>query len=829
MALFKKNSLILLYIIASFFCFTSVVNCAFIDQGASDKALVQVGNGNCNYACWNGFDNMVSGYRVTLVKSDGSRVSYVDSNGNSVLTKSVDFVKSKDNHIYSFGNSARINNSPRINDDYEYKFSYWDEEQKKYVNTNSSSDYVMIFLPDDRFPARTNNLDEFVNTRILSLNQSNDSYNSAFVYKPIWLGWDTAESSDIKVDFVSLFLHYNGYLTDDETFYYDNEQKKIQLKQYFIIMEPIYWVNFKYGGSFIGRYGTSTEIARKMLQPDYINLLWGLWGESEMSALACGTYSFETTLFKESIPKGNCFPKFKNLEFLGGHYQVQENGRPVYSPVYLTNTDYGFGVRTIAMNFDNGDGLDYSANFNIEKCNLSTNGSFRLSFSVAPKDVFLNNLFKKVGDDPTSEVYCFDDVTYDFSNVIDKFTGNNVFTYSLVRFDSSSAHVKRTCYYRTSYNDYYSDIIKDYGNLDISLKLKSSSNKDFNYKFNSNISAKEQIQEKSIPNFGEFKGVRYTFDVEFNLGNGIYLDDKFSSGVASGEIVFSDYDKLFGASNSVVSKMKGNGNNYYLEKDGNTYVYNLLESEGDNCKFTFNVVEGEPVKDFKFREISLDNPFPARDGTSRLPGMNWLNSNNYVYDYISNNRGIIYEHEGDKSVSAEAMYDEMEPMYSITLTPSTMMEIRNYNRRFSYYSMYNTDSYQSKDSVNEDDKSSKGALKMSCNDNGRECFSSFIREKIPEEHLSGVCVISHDVDTLRSKLNEVSNSDIPKSSDIQAKMIAISKGENFYDSYYDLSKNGRIDNNDYIVSFEENHSKNTVFYTCANKTFLSGGPVERSN
>ena len=50
---------------------------------------------------------------------------------------------------------------------------------------------------------------------------------------------------------------------------------------------------------------------------------------------------------------------------------------------------------------------------------------------------------------------------------------------------------------------------------------------------------------------------------------------------------------------------------------------------------------------------------------------------------------------------------------------------------------------------------------------------------------------------------------------------------------YDVNYNGRIDNEDYEIIFQYQTDKlsglpgkNTQYYTCANKSYFSGGPVD---
>jgi len=103
-----------------------------------------------------------------------------------------------------------------------------------------------------------------------------------------------------------------------------------------------------------------------------------------------------------------------------------------------------------------------------------------------------------------------------------------------------------------------------------------------------------------------------------------------------------------------------------------------------------------------YRPISLTNPFPGQSGTTRKRGSNW-NNDTLVSNYITNNRGVK-EYE---------LYYKKAPLYVITLTPATILEIRNYNSN-TQYSDYN----------------------LSCV-NGEKCKSDFIRNSDFAKYFSG--------------------------------------------------------------------------------------------
>ena len=75
----------------------------------------------------------------------------------------------------------------------------------------------------------------------------------------------------------------------------------------------------------------------------------------------------------------------------------------------------------------------------------------------------------------------------------------------------------------------------------------------------------------------------------------------------------------------------------------------------------------------KFRPIDFENPFPGFAGTGRTPGINW--DSDSINRFITNNR----------NVSGDAVYD-LPPMYTISLNPTQIRTIREYNRNRDYLS-----------------------------------------------------------------------------------------------------------------------------------------------
>ena len=104
---------------------------------------------------------------------------------------------------------------------------------------------------------------------------------------------------------------------------------------------------------------------------------------------------------------------------------------------------------------------------------------------------------------------------------------------------------------------------------------------------------------------------------------------------------------------------------------GATRVDNYLSSISPNygnwsCNFdiTSDLILVKGIN-LIYRTIDLNNPFPDIDGTGRTSGSNW---EGHIEEVITNHKDI---------------YDN-KPMYSFVLTPSTVKQIRSYNKSHPY-------------------------------------------------------------------------------------------------------------------------------------------------
>ena len=116
-------------------------------------------------------------------------------------------------------------------------------------------------------------------------------------------------------------------------------------------------------------------------------------------------------------------------------------------------------------------------------------------------------------------------------------------------------------------------------------------------------------------------------------------------------------------------------------------------------------------KDVIYRTIDLNNPFPGQDAEQRNTGANWCSYNikTQKIDCSYNNK-VVQEYVTDENTQ---VYDDEHILYEVTLDADTIRSIRNYNDDNRY-----------------DD------WKLSCRDNGRACFSDFLKDQI---EVTGKC------------------------------------------------------------------------------------------
>lgn len=294
--------------------------------------------------------------------------------------------------------------------------------------------------------------------------------------------------------------------------------------------------------------------------------------------------------------------------------------------------------------------------------------------------------------------------------------------------------------------------------------------------FITNSSNKGNIIINSNIKTGEYKNQISTSITAMStkLNNGFGMANNFYKSTSKGTHKTTSNDRNTA---DTWSKQVVHDESFY--KFTNEYI--VSEQRGNYCEFKTKT-ENKNI-DVVFRVISLTNPFPARDGTTRMPAKNWLTTyDNNVSTYIENNRNVKSE---NKDASAEAIYQK-EPLYTITLTPSTMVKIREYNKSHTY-----TD------------------FDMTCETGtGRMCIDNFIRNNKYLSDIEGTCS-SINAKEITEENNKINNFLKTCTTTPNCK----NRYPNVFASY-DKNNDGEVNEKDYLSA---------DFYTCADKTHKSGG------
>ena len=142
----------------------------------------------------------------------------------------------------------------------------------------------------------------------------------------------------------------------------------------------------------------------------------------------------------------------------------------------------------------------------------------------------------------------------------------------------------------------------------------------------------------------------------------------------------SNYLKQLGEQNTVNKTINNKKITFY---NTNSFYGNSTYK----CPVNVNVTDEDKIYDLVFRPIDLSNPFPGMTGEGRTPGKNWTSE--LVGKYIT---------------SRQDVYNKT-PLYSVTLTPSIIKEIRKYNKNNDYGNVST----------------------LQCDDTGNSCYSTFLR------------------------------------------------------------------------------------------------------
>lgn len=852
----KSLSFMLLFTIIFMIFGSNVHSMELIDLGNSASFRGATG-GSCPFVTGNFSNRKENGSKGCFSGSgepSAVRITLVDKTGKKVEgTRSIDITYSSDYTkpgkqkftIVDFSKGQSLKKSSGetfglVNNSYKYKYS------DKFGDYNSKDDFIYLAIPGGpRFTNKKQGINEFVNKLV---NYDDYKYEYKNFMKPI--------------DIVEFLTRYMNYFSDDDPY---KGEKVTDLGKYYFIIEPVFFIWYNdgaYSGISHRVYGTSSEIAEILYDQSnkygkyspYARLGLG----SRVKYFSCFAHNENTTEF-EPITKGNSYCKglreiSKVTKAEGGLKQATKWGKQ------LLDDGYGLGVRVVKIKLDDvpddpdggGGGTDTNYSFDLDLCSSSFetdasgntivkegDGIFYLEADklISAEELKSNKLFwvQSDGDDP--QISCYDEVYYDFSEILDKLRQPHKIISSI---DYSSLPkgkgvIKRVCWIKKDgiNNDFEPNDSKS--DLGYGYFLKSENymiHWDSDVEFRPNLVSKETEVISEEDSGGILKRFIYEIDysvvVDVSIGTDI---DGVVRKIDNNDLNVRLKQNAFGLGRKFINVFQANQErikngtwNYNFDDGKYSGYYNDTISEALK-RYSLNYLDGDIFVDytkdgiefndrkckvypeisdknidFVFRTISLENPFPARDGGSRIPGINWLNDDNNVFQYITNNRGIRYAKDSD-DVSPEAIYSsgEIEPMYTVTLDTETMIKIRNYNKENSGYVMPS----------------------VKCDSEGKQCYSGFLREVLGE-NLDGVCVLEKSTD--EEKIKSILWKEGPKIEMTVEELSFLTAG--FKNRRLDLNKNNVNDSED--IEIINNYNLNTPFYTCANKTYKSGGPVSYS-
>lgn len=780
-------------------------------------------------------------FRITLVKQDGTKVEG---------TNSVDFTYSTDGTTKVSGKDGITANGRKvelINTNHKYAYG---------ANTNSEFKYIETYMvenPDEfkKYEKGPDDPDKYSGF----INKFSDYIRSRRTINKINL------DKLYDIDFLSLFAYYSGFTKDEQLegkrdIDQSSKKNEIAEQNYYLLIEPTYTIYYNtapWGTSYY-KYGTASEIVEwiynetKTKSGAYSNgYLTGL-SLNFISQAGCNLYTPLANTSGFSAITGNADCNSLNND-LNKTPSISRQARIPYMEKIIKQNN-GYAKYVLKLNeMIPITGENYNVEYTVDLCQ-DNDAIFRTTVSgIKTHEEIEDGALKYISNDAflisgegSSSVYCYDEVVYDFSDMVKGLKSNKHMMLTNIDLKHGKITINRRCYFATKLsNETDAKNYNKYKNLSIILH---AFNQDYNLVYIER-NPEQELDTISDKRTSRKKGwVEYQISLEYGYNDTINIS-KNNDTTQNAYILFNNtigelFDSKPNADGIMSQMIEKNG---MIEKNFEgqniTYKFNfetsetedeiekakpykiksiseLNDSESLKCSFNFDVLDiGDDLGNLgaQFRIISLSNPFPARDGKSRIPGTNWLNEENNVYNYIINNRSIQYIDLPKKDLDGnnitknktvtdpEMMYLSREPIYTVTLDPQTMLKIRKYNRNKDY-----TD------------------INLTCDSNNRQCTSSFLRDNdiIPSSNLKGTCA---DKTEYNKVINEFGKENllenIRKAVYVEGEdgIITYSKGN--YNSIYDLNKNNRMDKED--IEIYENKEKNTIFYTCADKTYKSGG------
>lgn len=749
-------------IVLLIFCFFEMINCEMInaqnigiDGNYSSSAAGGVASGGGN-GVWQVAPQNIE-FRVTLVDSDGKKVDN---------TKSIDYG-------YNGGvNNNTVKEANNINRGYKYK----------YGDNNGNYDSYRLNL---------------VNTVYSYYGYTNFINEYKQIIKNRTKKFGIENGSTGKYDFLTMFLYHCGYLSHNSGEpYYDIDdahwkEKKIDIseKKYFLLIEPIYSFNL-YGT--IHR-GTAKELANYLLSLGYI----------PYNLMSAFTYTMGMGM-RTTVSEAKAI-KFKRIKKDNVYFVSSgaSNNKVYEEWNAIANDDYGngIGVLSITAMISTPELENIDVNVKMDYCPTEETGDNNgiVKFEIVKGFTTYENFQNLVNagyklkkyNSANSQIYCYDDVTYDFSEIIETLNKLEFKVHSYIQIPKGTVTVNRHCAVYSPSVEYdtakttFLNMFNEYENQYILLNLFNKSI--YINKINTDI----HIDESKLNNIiGKKRGIyntTATITFGYNENNSkLYIGKNAAD--ASAYIDLSNV--TYGYSNDLKKQLTDKAVFKYDKYIFTTHVDS--GSENYTCAFKTDVTDISSNDMIKFRTISLNNPFPSRDASSRLPGSNWLGADNYVRTYINHNRGV----------NGSEVYNK-EPIYTITLTPSQMIKIREYNKKHNY-----------------------SDLDLNCvGENNTSCLSNFLRTTIDKKNITGSCMINSD--NIISDPNGIAKFD----KDNLVNKINSIKEESTLNHFYtseelnmDFNKDGLLTLRDAYIY--DNASKTTNYYTCADKTYENSGYIK---
>ena len=607
---------------------------------------------------------------------------------------------------------------------------------------------------------------------------------------------------DGNISFLDFFLKVSGYT--DEWNYTENPSNLDNINDYFLALEPVYTFSQTQNGNehtyiatakYIGnllwhnQWAWKENVHNSRYNPNQWLSVFNGFREPRWNYL-CNFYD-KSELYRQDKRIGSS-DYIKAEEYLAGNEWICTN--PNNADKLTTNTmsnllgyiQSSFGVNIIKIGEGISTGGDqpvsickvnantcqndsYKFELNLTSAGTNKNGIYDCLNSNKVESSKLNEYFYHTGENE-KELWCYDDISYDFSKLKESLNQKTIFGGKLREIPNGRLTVNRTCYSKeeATSESLNSVFVADPGQYQNTFDFKLG-NDTYQYKrinnkyYDTGKSAYDTFPPQKTNRFGQRNGEFYkytsTFYYDYEINNSFDIkskiginDQNIALGLSSsmsiqlesqynnnsrmiivknqpvdlqvyGNALSADTSNAYGLSNKLYNQLKSKAKSTQSDReDTNKYTSNGRMQTGDNVVNLFldettkqtcdvqTIIENTIIDEnsgLRFRVISLDNPFPGRDGTLRMPSANWVNTTeNNVYDYIQNNR----------NVKTEEVYNK-EPLYTITLDAPSMIKIREYNKTHSY-----------------------GSHDITCEENtGRKCISNFLNDETYVKNITGTC------------------------------------------------------------------------------------------